>query len=362
MFTAARLELARKRRGLTQFELANRAGVSSRSVSAYEAGETVPEPATVATLARVLQFPPEFFSGPEPALPGALGASFRAMSKMSSAQRDMALAAGLLAIEFSAWIEERFELPASNLPDCRHEDPEAAAASVRAAWAIGERPVRNVVHLLEAGGIRVFSLALECREVDAFSFWRDEKPFVFLNTQKSPERSRFDAIHELGHLILHRHGEPHGRQAEHEADAFASAFLMPKSSIVALKPSVPGLDRLVSLKRHWGVSVAALVRRLHDVGMLTDWQYRSLCIELSQRGYRTREPNGIPRESSQVLAKVFSALKSQGLTRAAICRDLRQYSADLNSLVFGLAVTSLPGGDKPDGQQRPARLRLVDPG
>lgn len=58
-----------------------------------------------------------------------------------------------------------------------------------------------MIHLLEAHGVRVLSLTQECREVDAFSLWL-QQPFVFLNTQKSGEHSRFDAAHELGHLPL----------------------------------------------------------------------------------------------------------------------------------------------------------------
>ena len=39
--------------------------------------------------------------------------------------------------------------------------------------------------------------------MDAFSLIRDDRPFAFLNTDRSAERQRFDAAHELGHLLLH---------------------------------------------------------------------------------------------------------------------------------------------------------------
>src|SRR5262249_25369006 len=112
----------------------------------------------------------------------------------------------------------------------------------------------NMVHLLESKGVRVFSLAQECREVDAFSLWRGELPFVFLNTMKSGERGRMDAAHELGHLALHRHGGPGGRDAESEADRFASAFLMPEGSVLALGLRNPRVDQLIKLKKKWKVS------------------------------------------------------------------------------------------------------------
>ena len=50
----------------------------------------------------------------------------------------------------------------------------------------------------------MFGLAEDCRELDAFCFWRHGRPFVFLNTVKSAERNRMDCAHELAHLVLHR--------------------------------------------------------------------------------------------------------------------------------------------------------------
>jgi Zn-dependent peptidase ImmA (M78 family) len=179
---------------------------------------------------------------------------------------------------------------------------------------VGELSISNLIHLLEANGVRVFSLAENCVEVDAFSFWMDNKPFVLLNTMKTPERSRFDAAHELGHLVLHKHSTNNGRQAEQDADRFASAFLMPERSVLASVPRMPSLDLLISLKKNWKVSLAALVRRTFDVGLSTEWHYRQLSIELARRGYRTGEPQGMEeREKSLVLDKVFSALRTKGV-------------------------------------------------
>lgn len=90
---------------------------------------------------------------------------------------------------------------------------------------------------------------VDAAEVDAFSMWRQSTPFVFLNTKKSAEHSRFDAAHELGHLVLHRHGSPQGREAEREANAFASAFLMPRASVLAYAPRMATIDHLIKLKK-----------------------------------------------------------------------------------------------------------------
>lgn len=360
MFNPSRLTLARQRRGLTKTKLAKEAELTVRSVSGYEAGDMVPSDSTIAEIARVLRFPPEFFSAASLDAPSTESASFRALSSMTAGQRDSALGAGALAIELAEWIDARFHLPAPTLPDLRGHTPEAAAEAVRGAWGLGERPVKNMVHLLEAQGVRVFSLVEECKEVDAFSLWRGSTPYVFLNTIKSAERGRFDAAHELGHLLLHRHGAPQGREAEQEADAFASAFLMPRGSILASAPRLPSLDHLVTLKRNWNVSVAALAHRLHALRLMSDWHYRTICIEIAQRGYKRSEPNGIPRETSQLVQKVFQALREDGMSKAAIARCLHLDVTELDSLVFGLTMTPVQGGrTSPEVRRGRGALRVV---
>lgn len=358
-----RLRFARKRRGLTKTRLAGLVGLTARSVQAFENGEKPPSEETLAALARALRFPVEFFAGEEldELLPN--GVSFRSMSSLTAGRRDAALGAGRLAIELMAWLGERFTLPATNVPDVSHHEPEAAAEAVREFWKLGQKPISNMVHLLEANGVRVFSLAERTKDVDAFSLWYGNAPYVFLNTFKSAERSRLDAAHELGHLVLHRHGGPEGRQAEHEAQAFAGAFLMPRRDVLAVGPRIPSLTKLVELKKRWSVAVVALIHRLHRLELLTEWHYRSLCIEAAGLGYRTKEPNETARESSQLLAKVLTALREDGVGRAEVAKALSVHQSELESLVFGLVPTAVEGegAERTGGKRRSERaLRLVE--
>ncbi len=341
-FNPKRLTLARRRRGLTKIRLAQLLGVEVRSITAYENDEFRPDRERLHQLADRLHFPVQFFFGDDLHDISPDIVSFRSMSKMTAGQRDAALGAGAIALLFSEWIDARFDLPRAELPDLSQEaSPEAAAQTLRQMWTMGELPVKNMLHLMEARGIRVFSLSIDTEQLDAFSMWHVDTPFVFLNTRKSCEHSRFDAAHELGHLVLHRHAGAKGQEAEREANAFASAFLMPRASVLANGPHMATVEQLVRHKRYWTVSVSALAYRLHDVGLVSDWHYRTLCIELAQRGYRKREPDEAPRETSQVLAKVFAALREEGITKADIATALRVHVDELNELVFGLALTSL---------------------
>jgi Zn-dependent peptidase ImmA (M78 family) len=261
-------------------------------------------------------------------------------------------------------MDARFSLPHAALPDLSREpSPEAAALALRSLWGLGELPIKNAVHLLESKGVRVFSMDIDAREVDAFSLWQGETPLVILNQYKSAEHARFDACHELGHLVLHRHGSPRDakRVYEREAHDFASAFLLPRNSMIAGAPKFPTLPGLIALKRKWGVSVAALAHRLHQIGAVSDWQYRSLYVEISKRGYRTNEPAPMKRETSQVLSKVFAILKDDGVGKAAVAQELCLSPKELDRMMFGLTLVGLQGGandDTPRSTARP-KLRIV---
>lgn len=278
----------------------------------------------------------------------AAAASFRSLSSMSAKERDAALSAGAIAYMFHDWIAERFNLPEGEIPEVREDaTPEGAARIVRAQWGLGEQPISNMVRLLESKGVRVFSLCEDTKNVDAFSCWRGDRPFVFLNTFKSTERSRFDAAHELGHLVMHRHGAPQdSRQAESEADKFASAFLMPADDVMSRIRYVSGLDSLVSYKRRWGVSVAALNYRLHKLGIVSEWQNRSLNVELSSRGYRRQEPEGLSPETSALWPQIFTALWQDRITRERIAEQLHVPQAELDMILRHLPKVPLGGIDE----------------
>jgi Zn-dependent peptidase ImmA (M78 family) len=325
---------------MNKVTLGLRSGVNTKSIRDYESGRVVPSDDSLEAIASVLRFPVSFFYRNDLEEPSEHGVSFRSLKSMTAGQRDAALASGALAFELSQWIDTQFELQAPDLPDLREYGPTDAALALRNHWGIGIRPIGNMIGLLEAKGVRVFSLSERSKQVDAFSLWYRNLPFVFLNTMKTPEHSRMDAAHELGHLVLHRHGAPRGRDVEKDAQAFGSAFLMPRESIVGVVPKLvaPTVQYLAQLKRNWGVSVSALAHRLHQLGLLTDWAYRGIYIELSKYG-RTREPNGMERETSQVLAKVFGLLKESGTTKADVARRLDLYTEDLDALIFGLSIT-----------------------
>lgn len=362
MFNMGRFDLARQRRGLTKRELAHRLEVTDRTVSNWYNNQQVDEK-NLEKAAEILDFPINFFYGREVEKIQAESVSFRALTKMTARKRDMAISQTILAEMISDWIDQNFDLPLPNVPDLHelrsdfstatigsldetdendvryyleYSYPEACADTVRKAWGLGEQPIPNLIALLESKGIRVFSLTDEAQDVDACCRWTSGRPFIFLNTSRTAERCRFDLAHELGHLVMHKHGIIEGIHVEQEANAFASAFLMPRRSLLADPLRIPSFKSILSKKVIWQVSAAALTYRYNKLGIITDWNATSIYKQLAQRG-RNNEPNPLPHESSLLLDKVFQALAQENFDFSKMTNDLCLNLVEVNNLTFNLA-------------------------
>lgn len=348
-----RLNMARLRKGLKKKELAERVGITQRALRNIEAGESEPNPDTLEALEKVLGFSRDFLANDPMEMPSLDTVSFRALSKMSAVTRDSALSAGALGELVVQWMDSKFHLPPTDLPDLGGIHPEQAANKLRAEWNVGDRPIKHLLARVESKGVRVLSLEEKSLDVDAFCFWRDNTPLVFLNTMKSAERTRFDLAHELGHLVLHRavgfssecSSAKSQRKLEEEANRFASALLMPATSVALHAPRSPTMKGLIKAKKHWGVSVMALIYRMHQLGALTDWQHRQLTIEASRLGYRTCEPEPMDHETSKLLTKVYEAMRGRGLSLQSIADDLGGIPREqIETLFLRLAIVSIEGG------------------
>ncbi len=343
-FHPERLSWIRKKRGLNKTELAEAIDADLRTISAYEAGEFAPLADKVVRLSQTLRVSQDFFSKGHLAGPDSSQVSFRSFSKLSSSKRDMALGSAAIAFALCEWVEKKFDLPLNQIPELRDVGgSEEAACELRSQWGLGEKPISNMVHLLESKGVRVFSLALDIADVDACCTWHNHKPFVFLNTKKSSARRRFDAAHELAHLVLHRHGRYEGRDVEKDADDFASAFLMPRDGFRTTAPRLPDLRNIVPNKSIWGVSIAAYVVRLHKLQLISDWHYRALFKQISQRGYRRSEPYDAAPEMSKLAEIVLKQLRREQIFVSDIAKQLGLEESDVNDLLFGIAMIGVTG-------------------
>jgi Zn-dependent peptidase ImmA (M78 family) len=182
-------------------------------------------------------------------------------------------------------------------------------------------------------------------KLDAFSQWErsDDTPHIILGADKgSAARSRYDAAHELGHMILHRkilegtlHHTDQFALIEDQAHRFAGAFLLPRRTFSEEFYSA-SLDVLRSLKAKWKVSIAAMIKRAGQLRLIDDEQERRLWINLSRRGWRLREPldDELEPEEPRVLRRAVELLvNSSTIQRHEVVFQLSLTPKDVEDLV-----------------------------
>ena len=359
MFNKSRLKLAREIRKISKANLAEKIELSSQTLTEWEKGKTVPKYENLCELAKILDFPVEFFNSEKEYKLSTDKISYRALTKMKSLDRDYTYSYAKLATDLEFWIDSQFNLPTCNLKICHGELPEEAARRIRKEWQITNPCIDDTIFLLEKNGIKVFSLMDKVDYIDAFSFWDEDKPFVLLTHQKSSEHSRFDAMHELGHLVLHKDNFYKNKDAEKEAHRFAAEILMPEEDLKQYADMVPSLSNFINLKERWKVSLKALIYRFFQLNYITEWVYRILNMEMNKRGYNNNEPDTIPWEESTVINSIFHLLKEENLSVQDISYATNIPPKDLNKLMFNKFSMSLIYGQSRKSEKSSAKLTLL---
>ena len=172
--------------------------------------------------------------------------------------------------------------------------PETIAERMRGYWMLRRGPVENLVDLIESAGGIVILCRFGTNLLDGISFRGEGLPPVFFMNRDVPgDRLRFSLAHELGHMIMHSIPSDEERM-EAEAHRFAAAFLMPASDIKPYLTS-PKLSAFGKLKAFWKVSIKSLIKRAHELKVITDNQYRWLNVQYS-KAFGQGEPVSIDVE------------------------------------------------------------------
>lgn len=360
----SRLREAREGRGMSLEDLAEKLGTSKQLVYKYEHALLPATPAAIARFSAALRVPPSFFSRPAP-LAELAPTFFRHFRSKTSAKHLAAVERQLgWSQKFVEVLDEFVVLPPVNIPDFRPpSDPrdimdrqiEECATAVRQHWGFADGVIRDVIRLVESNGCVVVSNLVASETIDGLSqSTRRGRPFIAIDCRElsSPHR-RVDVAHELGHLVLHRAIDKRFVQAnpdthkliEAQAFRFAGAFLMPETTFRRALPVVT-LDTLLLAKPKWYLSVAAMLHRAQDLGMVSRDSAKKLYINLNRRGWRKKEPldDQIPNEVPRLLANAVETIRESGRENlAALCDDVGLYPADL-ARFCGLSEDVLDAG------------------
>lgn len=304
-FQSARLKQLRASSGMTQAKLAELLSCSTSNISKWEKGDSFPESSSFKKICETFSVPERWLLE-SPVRSGlARPGFFRSQVSTCRGAKDSAEARLEWLEEVSYKLQESLEFPDINIPsydggdvrliqDC---EIESLAEECRDRWGLGRGPISDVVHVLESFGAVVARSEIGYVKMDGVSRWSDvdDRPYILLASDKAgPIRSRFDAAHELGHLVLHRGIDSNQYKAnyhllETQAHRFASAFLMPAESF-SHEIKWPTLDAFLSLKPRWKVSIAAMIKRSQDLEISSPDVALRLWKARSARGWVKKEP------------------------------------------------------------------------
>ncbi len=326
---------AREARGYTAPRFAEALGISRQALSQFEVGQTSPSAETLGRIIRLTGQPLSFFTRSRPRSREAFGTAFwRSLKRMTEPER-LRIARRLDWLhDITCYLERYIDLPAPNLPAFEWFDPstadmgdiERAAAELRVHWGLGAGPIPNLCALLEANGIVVFREEVRAPDMSAVSRWQAGRPVMCLSADRhNAFRSRFDAAHELAHLVLHAGVEVNDdnlKIIERQADRFAGAFLLPTQSFSREVIST-SLNHFVTLKKRWKVSIQAMVYRCKDLGLLKEHHAKYIWRQMNARNMRIVEPLDDTYEPEQpvVLKQAIQMLLQHNVQAKEQIRD-----------------------------------------
>lgn len=301
-----KLKTARILAGYTLSELADVLGITKQALSQYENNDTEPKFDIYLKLLKTLQCKNEFLTTPYTFSFETQNTFFRASAAADAIEKRNQEVKTDLVLYLYEFLCEYLELPKLNLPDLDNDlSIEEKSNQLRNYWKISNKPIKNIINVLEHNGIIVSSFnpfyGRLNYKIDGYTQQvriKNNKLFCVIveDYKESWARKNFSLAHELGHIILHNSynyselSKSEQNQLENEANLFASAFLLPKDEFIEDMKSVRSLNDFVRLKQKWFVSIGAMLIRAKQLGIITNDEYLKYIKNYSYHRYRKNEP------------------------------------------------------------------------
>lgn len=361
LFNGERLKAARIYRGLTVAELAEKLELQRQTVSMYENDKIKnPDFNTITTMSKVLGFPKKFFYEQNTIDVKNGSTYFRALLTSSKKYRNEQIQRIDFLVILYRYLSDYVEFPETKLPTIQNLAPEEAAKQLREFWGLGDKPIDNIVYLVEQNGLIVTSFDSGTESIDAFSQMitidNSEKFLIgYSNNKNTAARIHFDIAHELGHILMHEWSEDietlsreEFKAKEKEANEFASAFLLPKEAFLSdIGNFADNITYYIELKKKWKVSISAMIRRSFSLGLIDYDTYQYMMRTMQKKGIMKREPldDKLYTAKPSLLKTSISMLLDHGVFSPKEFLD--ELSFDYNLSLESYEVESLLG--LPDG-------------
>lgn len=345
IFKGSQLRLARHYWGKTLNDIAEDIGKTRQYVSQLENGKgriKLDDPITDA-LAKSLAVAPTFFYKPVGVSLSEEQAHFRKLATTKASMKQKILARGTIFDQVVEFIDTKVRLPAVDFPDFSGaetaEEIEQVAERLRTHWGLGLGPISHMVRVVEHAGAVVTFFQDASTEVDALSITSRRPVIVRNDAKQSPFRLRFDIAHELGHLVLHEGQITGDRKTESEANRFASAFLIPRTTFMKAFPrrgSRMDWAGISKMKMDFQVTKAAILYRAKSLGIIDEYQYRGAVIYLKNHaeGIQEKEDIFCKKEQAETIPAALKVLHEyHGISHEALAGYLGVTSTFLSEVV-----------------------------
>lgn len=338
MFNGDRLKFARTYRGISAQELAEKIEVSRQSINQFENysidsdKNSKPSIENIENIAQELKFPVEFFFQKEKENIKIENTYFRALLSSKKKEKQSQINKAVLITVIYDILQEYLEFPDINIPVVQKEnlsdqDISNAARELRNLWNIGNKPIKDIIFLMENNGLVVTALPTNTEEIDAFTQYikienKEYMCVVLENEKKSACRRQFSAAHELGHIILHANKinmneieRSEFREIERQANLFASELLLPEEEFKKDLIMPTSLKSYEILKGKWHVSILAMMMRACNLNIITQNQFQYLMKQYTIKNYRKHEPldNIIEIPQPQTLKRAIEILLTNNI-------------------------------------------------
>jgi Zn-dependent peptidase ImmA (M78 family)/transcriptional regulator with XRE-family HTH domain len=327
-----RIRQARLLAGLTQEALAEaltNAGhpATKAVISKYEKEKSMPSAQFLILAASILAVPVSYFTH-QPTVE-VRWVAFRRHSTLPARDQETVKTYAADVAELQLELQSLlYPEPATGLPEAMPatsvEAAEQAAMHLREHWTLDKNPIDRLVQTAEDHHVIVVGWDKHGGAFDGLSGWCHQQSVIVINTSVDMDRRRFTLAHELGHLVMDTRATDE-KTAEKLANRFAAALLAPAERVIhelGARRTRLDWEELSILKRRYGLSMAAWIYRAKDLGIITEHYATSLYRELSERGWRKREPvDYIADEKPLKLDQMAHRAVAEGLiSHDQICR------------------------------------------
>ncbi len=328
-----RIKQARQASGLSLRALAERVGVSAQAISKYERDLDTPSSDVLLRLAQALSVRLDYFFRTRNVTLSE--ANYRKRTVLGKKE------ASAITNRVKDWLERYLEVEDALQPGKTFESPviqeqfqvssleevEEAAEKLRRQWDLGTDPIDNLLETMEDHGIRI-CLTDAPEAFDACTYWAEGAvPVIVIKEDVPGDRQRFNAAHELGHIVLKIEGLPQ----EKAAYAFAGAFLVPKEAMfreMGMRRASLSLAELISLKQKYGISIQTLVYRAKQLGIISDSLFLRIMKSFRARGWHKEEPGPqVPEERPERFDRLVLRALTEDLISESKAAELLGMSA-----------------------------------